>query len=214
VIRTVIIEDEPEIRAELASSLGKEPDLEVVGTFATAEAAMVGLARTNPDVVVTDIRLSGATGIDLIRHFAPQLRAVFLVLTTFDDDELVFGALEAGASGYLLKRSVPGDIAGAVRELHQGGSPMTGSIARKVVAVFRKSSLSPQEALSARENQLLERIAQGRSYKECAFDLTISVDTVRTHIRRIYRKLHVRSRHEAVAKLRGDMPKGKPPLRR
>lgn len=208
-IRIAIVEDEPDLRAELAAQLGNQPDLVVVSVFADAETALANLEQANVDVVLTDIRLPGASGIELIRRSPPQVRASFMVLTTFDDDDLVFGALEAGAAGYLLKRTVPEAIAEAVRELHRGGSPMSSSIARKVVETFRKSPPA-HEALSPRENQLLLRIAQGRSYKECASDLEISVDTVRTHIRRIYRKLQVRSRHEAVTALR-QTPRNRPP---
>jgi DNA-binding NarL/FixJ family response regulator len=130
----------------------------------------------------------------------------FLMLTTFNDDDLVFEALRAGAMGYLLKRNQPLEIAAAIREIEDGGSPMSSSIARKVVGAFRQPDNEEYDPLSRREAELLDLLARGRTYKECADALELSIDTVRTHIRHIYKKLQVHSRHEAVAKMRGFQP--------
>ena len=178
----------------------------VMGAFANVATAEAYLKKSNPtEVVLADVRLPGRSGIDLIPDGAPRLPGTaFLVLSIVVDDDLVFAALEAGASGSLLKRTLPPEVADAVRELHAGRAPIS-SIAREVVATLRRDQRGLEE-LSTRENQLLECLARGRTYKECASDLGIALDTIRSHIRRIYHKLHVRSRHEAVAKLRGFQP--------
>jgi len=202
-IRIAIVEDNAGLRRELESQLGRESDLSVVGGFGDAESAAAALPGLEPHVVLTDIHLPGRNGIELVRKLAAQgIGAEFLMLTTFDDDDLVFDALRAGAVGYLLKRDQAADIAGAIREVQEGGSPMSGSIARKVIKEFTRKPSEDLASLSAQENKVLQLLARGRAYKECAADLSISLDTVRTHIQHIYKKLHVHTRHEAVAKTR------------
>ena len=198
-IRVAIVEDDPVVRQELATQLNQADDLRLDGVFSSMEEAAVPLAESRPDVVVVDIRLPGHSGIELIAQSKPILPATqFLILTTFDDDDLVFSALEAGASGYLLKRSLPGDVADSVRDLHSGGSPISSSIARKLVGTFQRPSPVTSTPLSARQEELLDRLTRGRSYKQCADEMSITLDTVRTYVRRLYEKLHVHSRHEAV----------------
>lgn len=200
-IRVFIVEDEPDLRAELSAQLGGQADLSVRGVFADAESAEAALEQASPEVVLTDVRLPGRSGIDLIRDWAPRLpETAFLVLSTFDDDDQVFAALEAGATGYLLKRSLPSEVAEAIRQLQAGGSPMSSSIARKVVRAFQGPSGDVRDRLSDREKDLLDLLTRGRSYKECAEAMKISIHTVRTHIQRIYKKLQVHTRHEAIAK--------------
>jgi DNA-binding NarL/FixJ family response regulator len=196
-IRVAIVEDDPVVREELGARLAQAGNLELRGVFASAEEAAAGLVPAAPDVAVVDIQLPGRSGIEPIALAKPALPATqFLILTTFVDDDLVFAALATGASGYLLKRSLPGEVADAVRDLHAGGSPMSSGIARKLVRAFQPPARP--EPLSAREAELLDRLARGRSYKECAAEMAVSLDTVRTYVRRLYEKLHVHSRHEAV----------------
>ncbi|HAB18624.1 MAG TPA: response regulator transcription factor [Verrucomicrobiota bacterium] len=203
-IRVSIVEDDPGVRGELAARLARAEELVIHGVFASAEEAARGLAQARPDVVLVDIQLPGKSGIDLIREWHPRLPdARFMVLTTFDDDDLVFSALQAGAMGYLLKRSLPGELANAIRELQSGGSPMSSGISRLLVKLVQQGSPAPSIGLAPREQELLDHLACGRSYKECADRMRCSLDTVRTHIRRLYEKLHVHSRHEAIAKTTG-----------
>ncbi len=198
-IRVAIVEDDPAVRQELAFRLSQADDLGVVGVFSSAEEAATALVQSAPDVAVVDIRLPGRSGIELIAQTKPALPATqFLILTTFDDDDLVFSALEAGASGYLLKRSLPEEVADSVRDLHAGGSPISSRIARKLVRTFQRTPAPPSVSLSVRQAELLDRLARGRTYKECADEMDVSINTIRLYIRRLYEKLHVRSRHEAV----------------
>jgi DNA-binding NarL/FixJ family response regulator len=200
-IRLAIVEDDADLRRELVSQLGSQPDLMVVKEFPDAETATIGLPGLSVDVVLTDIQLPGNSGIELVRRMKRRMSGTdFLMLTTFNDDDLVFEALRAGAIGYLLKRNQPLEVAAAIRNIGDGGSPMSSSIARKVVGAFRSPDHDDYEPLSPRERELIDLLARGRTYKECATSLDLSVDTVRTYIRRIYQKLHVHSRHEAVEK--------------
>ena len=204
-IQVILVEDDRALASELAALLRNEADLKVTGTFGTAEAAEQALIAGGTDVVVTDIQLPGRSGIDLIRDHKPNLPSTqFLVLSMFDDDDVVFAALRAGASGYILKRNLRGQLAGMIRDLHSGGAPMSSSIARKLVHEFQGQGRSTEAVagLAPRESELLDLLARGRSYKECAEAMSLKMDTVRTYIRRLYEKLHVHSRHEAVAKAR------------
>ncbi|MDI1248786.1 MAG: response regulator transcription factor [Lacunisphaera sp.] len=171
---------------------------------ADAEAAQRILVEARPDIVLMDIDLPGASGIECVRLLKPRLpRTHFVMLTVYDDPESIFEALSAGAIGYLLKRSAAADLVVALRDVIAGGSPMTSSVARKVVVSFQPNRHQAPEIdlLSERENQVLHLLAQGRIYKEIADLLGITNNTVSCYIRRIYEKLHVRSRMEAVAKL-------------
>ncbi len=205
-ITVAIVEDEPELRVELAELLDASEDLVFRGAFGTGEDALRELPTMVPDIVVMDINLPGMSGVDCTRALkllAPETQ--ILMLTMFDDADRIFGALRAGASGYLLKRSAATDLVGAIREVHGGGSPISPQIARKVFQFFRtEDKAQPQgDELTERERELLGLLARGRQYKEIADQLKISTDTVRSHIRRIYRKLHVHSRTEATVKFLG-----------
>jgi len=202
-VRIILVEDDRTLSRELSGLLADETDLKVVGVFAAAPEGEKAILREAVDVVVTDIQLPGPSGIDLIRACKPQTPDTqYLVLTMFEDDDLVFSALRAGASGYILKRNLRGQLAELIRDLHAGGSPMSSSIARKLVQEFQDDGERGLEGLSPRERELLDLLARGRSYKECASDMSIEIDTLRSYIRRLYGKLHVHSRHEAVAKTR------------
>jgi len=167
---------------------------------------LIDIPTANPDVVLMDINLSKLSGIDCVRQLKPQLASTqFIMLTVYSDDRLIFEALSAGASGYLLKRTVPSEIINAIREVHRGGSPMSGQIARRVVQSFRSApgakKNDPEKArLSPREHEILTFLSKGYRYKEIAAELNISTETVRTHLRRIYEKLQVRSGTEAVVR--------------
>ena len=155
-----------------------------------------------PDVVLMDINLPGMSGVECVRRLRAVVPAVQVVmLTVYEDTDLIFAALAAGATGYLLKRTPPDELLGGIWDVHRGGSPMTGHIARKVVQSFREADRAGDEdALSPREREVLDHLAQGYLYKEIAARLSISYDTVHTYVRRIYEKLQVHSRTEAVAK--------------
>jgi DNA-binding NarL/FixJ family response regulator len=203
-ITVSIVDDEPKLRQSIATFINGSPGFKCVTGYGSAEAALQGLPAEKPDVVLMDINMGGLSGIQCVERLktsAPDLQ--ILMLTVYEDTDKIFQALAAGANGYLLKRSSPSKLLAAIREVHLGGSPMTSSIARKVVASFQKSAdkkLAAHEQLSPREQAVLDGLAKGWTYKQLASELDISVDTIRTYIRRIYEKLHVQSRTEAVAK--------------
>jgi DNA-binding NarL/FixJ family response regulator len=214
VIAVSIVEDDAQARSILAGWLKRAEGFRCVGEHGSTEEALVALAQENPDVVLTDINLPGLDGVECVRQGKARMpRTNFLMLTVYEDSDHIFRALEAGACGYLLKQTPRGELLAALRDVHQGGSPMTSNIARKVVQSFQRGAMpsAPGEELSARENEVLELLARGFLYKEIADALNISIPTVNTYIRRIYDKLHVRSRAQAVAKyahlpLREDAP--------
>ncbi|MEO8734022.1 MAG: response regulator transcription factor [Flavobacteriales bacterium] len=199
-IRVSIVEDDTTIRETLDSLFFHLPDMDVFTTHATAEDALLRLDRSSPDVVIMDINLPGQSGIDCVRQLSQRCPSTqFLMYTVLDDDHRVFEALKAGANGYILKDSTPDQIIEAVRELMAGGAPMSAHVARRVVAHMRgKETGQTQEALSPRENDVLELLAQGLLYKEIADRTGISTGTVKQHIHRIYQKMHVQNRTEAV----------------
>ncbi len=171
--------------------------------YGDAETALEGLPGDKPEVVLMDINLPGMNGVECVRRLKRIAPATLIVmLTVYEDTENIFAALAAGATGYLLKRTTSAELIEAIREVHRGGSPMTTHIARKVTQSFQKTGLSPQPAenLSTREQEVLDCLSQGFLYKEIAEKLGISYETVHTYIRRIYEKLQVRTRTEAVAK--------------
>lgn len=202
-IRVSIVEDDAETREILGGWLDQAADFECVSKHGTAEGALKDLARHKPEVVLMDINLPGINGVECVRQLKPLLpETQFVILTVYEDMEHIYNALQAGASGYLLKQTPHAELLDALRDVHNGGSPMTSSIARKVVHSFqqRPSSDPEVEDLSAREREVLDLLARGFLYKEIADKLNIAVPTVNTYIRRIYEKLHVRSRAQAVAK--------------
>jgi DNA-binding NarL/FixJ family response regulator len=202
-ITVSIVEDNDQLRATLARAIGRAEGFRCLSQYPNAEAALEGLPKDNPQVVLMDINLPGMNGVECVRRFkqvAPKI--LVLMLTVYEDTENIFNALAAGASGYLLKRTTSAELIAAIRDVHNGGSPMTTHIARKVVQSFQKAGPSPQstENLSQREQEVLDCLSQGFLYKEIAEKLGISYETVHTYIRRIYEKLQVRTRTEAVAK--------------
>ncbi len=202
-ITVSIVEDNDQLRATLCRLLDRTDEFRCLSQFANAEAALAALTKERPQVVLMDINLPGMNGVEcvrLLKQAAPQILVV--MLTAYEDTENIFNALAAGATGYLLKRAPRAELLAAIREVVGGGSPMTTHIARKVVQSFQKVGASPQptENLSKREQEVLDCLSQGFLYKEIAEKLGISYETVHTYIRRIYEKLQVRTRTEAVAK--------------
>ena len=202
-IRIVIIEDQAPLRNTLAALIGGAGDLQLTGSHGSMEAALEALDRDAPDVVLADIGLPGMSGTEGVRHLRARRPGVqILMLTVFTDNENVFDAICAGASGYLLKDTPRDRLLSAVRELAAGGAPMSPEIARKVVTMLRQAPADQPVAttLSEREIEVLSLLADGHVYKSAAHSLGISPDTVRFHVRNIYEKLHVHSKSEAVVK--------------
>jgi DNA-binding NarL/FixJ family response regulator len=209
-ITVSIVEDDSAIREGWAGVINRTPDFRCIAEYGTAEQAMEGIPANPPDVVLMDINLPGLSGIDCVGALRPRLPEVdFIMLTMFDDRDRIFDALRAGAVGYLLKRTTPTALIQAIQQVKAGGSPMSAEVARQITQFFRearpytKSANPDLETLGDREGQILKMLAAGQHYKEIAAQLDISIDTVRTHIRRIYRKLQVNSRAEAVIKFFG-----------
>ncbi len=203
-ITVAIVEDDAALCGILEEWVGTANGFECVGAYQTAESALVAVPAIKPAVVLMDINMPGMNGIECVRRLKPQmLDTQFMMLTVYEDADHIFKALSSGASGYLLKRTPRAGLLAAIQDVHSGGSPMSSNIARKIVQSFQPlGSNSPAEAesLSPREREVLELLARGYLYKEIADQLRISVPTVNTHIRRIYEKLHVRSRAQAVAR--------------
>jgi DNA-binding NarL/FixJ family response regulator len=198
-----IVEDNEQLRGTLVKLINRQEGFTCLSEFGTAEAALEKLPTEPADVVLMDINLPGINGVKCVEQLKKLLPNIQIVmLTAYEDTENIFAALAAGASGYLLKRAPRDEILDALREVIRGGSPMTTHIARKVVQSFQKTgpSTQPTENLSPREQEVLDCLSQGFLYKEIAEKLDISYETVHTYIRRIYEKLQVRTRTEAVAK--------------
>ena len=202
-ITVSIIEDDRRVRESLAVLINGADNLRCLSTHATGEEALREILRQPPDVVLMDINLPGISGIDCVRKLKAQMpKLQILMLTMYEDDEKVFQSLVAGASGYLVKRTSPAELLRAIGEVCAGASPMSGKIARTVVEYFQKLKTdSPQQQyLSKREEEILNLLTKGYRYKEIADALAISFETVRSHLKNIYDKLHVHSRTEAVVK--------------
>jgi DNA-binding NarL/FixJ family response regulator len=197
-----IVEDNDKLRGTLARVLNRADDFRCVSHHPSAEEALKELPKIKPDVVLMDINLPGMNGVECVRQLKPLLpQTQVMMLTVYEDTENIFNALAAGANGYMLKRTSSKELIEAIHEVQRGGSPMTMHIARKVVQSFQKSPpAQPAEILSEREQQVLDLLSQGLIYKEIADKLQISYETVHTYIRRVYEKLQVRTRTEAVAK--------------
>lgn len=201
-----VLEDDESIRNYLAALIAGSGEFNLAGAFGTAEEAEIffgnGLGG-DVDIMLSDIELPGKNGIEFIAGLKPLMPHIqFMVLSSFDDSERVFGALKAGASGYMLKNTSAAGLIESLHDLSRGGSPMSSQIARKVVGAFQEKSFdeAPKDELSLREKEVLKTLAKGYSYKEIASSLFISVETVRTHIRNIYEKLHVHNRGAALRK--------------
>jgi DNA-binding NarL/FixJ family response regulator len=199
-----IVEDDAQTRKILAGWIARAPGFQLAGEWSNAEAAIAPVVQLSPDVVLMDINLPGINGVEAVRKLKSVLQQTqFVMLTVYEDADHIYDALAAGATGYLLKETPRAELINALQEVNCGGSPMTSNIARKVVQSFRQpqqSPLPPGEALSPREQEVLDLLARGYLYKEIAERLEISVPTVNTYVRRVYEKLHVRSRGQAVAK--------------
>ncbi|MGA9452824.1 MAG: response regulator transcription factor [Verrucomicrobiia bacterium] len=202
-ITVSIVDDEKELCKSMETFINGSPGFCCISAYHSAEAALKQLPQDRPDVVLMDIHLTGMSGIECVRQLkamTPEMQ--IMMLTVYEDTEQIFKALSAGASGYMLKRLTPVRLLEAIREVYEGGSPMSGPIARKVVASFQGSDRADdkQTLLSAREQMVLDCLAKGMTYKQTADQLNIKIPTIRSYLRRIYEKLHVQSRTEAVAK--------------
>jgi len=200
-IQVGLVEDDDEIRANLSYRISGHPAFRMVGAYANAESALAEIPRQKPNVVLMDINLPGMDGVECVRRLKPRMAATqFVMLTVYEDSNRLFQSLMAGASGYLLKRTSASKLLTAIREAHQGGSPMTPQVARLVVQHFQQAPEPPAQIgkLTAREKEVLDQLSKGFRYKEIVDNLAISDGTLHSHIRNIYEKLHVHSRTEAV----------------
>jgi len=205
-ISIAIVEDLDVVRNGLKDFISLSTDFLVVGAFKTGEEAFEHLPEIRPDIVIMDINLPGMNGIECIRRVKDKSPGTqFMMFTVYENDDKVFEALKAGASGYLLKNTGLLHIAESVKELHEGGSPMSANIARKMVNLFRDNDKKNPflDLLSNREKEILQLLAKGLLYKEIAEQLHITTGTVRIHIHKIYEKLHVQNRTEAINKAFG-----------
>jgi DNA-binding NarL/FixJ family response regulator len=203
-ITVSIVEDQKEIREMLAILVNGSEGFICLKTFENAEDAIIDIPRLAPDVVLVDIHLPRQSGIECVLKLKPLCsKTQFLMCTSLEDTDTVFNALKAGANGYITKSTPPAKLLEAIQDVYQGGSPMSGQIARKVVGSFQKVNNTDiqLEALSKREQEILTLLSKGLRYKEIADKLFVSVETVRTHIRNIYEKLQVNSRTEALNKV-------------
>jgi DNA-binding NarL/FixJ family response regulator len=211
-IQVALVEDDPGVRSNLASMINGSPGFQCRGAYPDGPTALSSIPGNRPDVVLMDINLPGMLGTECVRQLkaiAPNLPV--LMLTVYDDSEQIFKSLMAGATGYLLKRTPKEKLLEAIREITEGGAPMSRQIARRVVEYFQEANQAPKAGqhapevadLTEREEQVLGLLAKGHAYKEIAELMTISFETVRTHVRSIYEKLHVHSRTEATLKYLG-----------
>jgi DNA-binding NarL/FixJ family response regulator len=203
-IKVAIVEDQQDFRESWERIINAHEQFLLCGSYANAESAMDGFINQAPDVALIDIHLPGISGIELIEQFSAKHTAIrFVIFSSMNDDENIFNALKAGAKGYILKSGMAIEILEGITDVFNGGSPMSSSIARRVVESFNKSSEANAEMqkLSAREQEIISFLAKGLRYKEIADKLFISSETVRTHIRNMYEKLAVNSRTDALNKV-------------
>ena len=201
-----IVEDQRDTRESLVVLVNGTEGLRCLNAYPTGEAALAGIPKEKPNIALVDINLPGMSGIECVGKLKTQMPDLHvLMLTTYEEGELIFNSLRAGASGYLLKNMPPEELLEALEQVHAGGAPMSMQVARKVVAYFHASASAAAdvEKLTPREHEILELLARGSLYKEIAYQLGISLPTVRTHLRHIYEKLHVQTRTEAAAKYFG-----------
>lgn len=210
VIKVAMVEDDARLRRAVSEVFSKEKDFRCVGVFANGQTALDTLPGLKPDVLIMDVNLPDVSGVECVARLAPKLPGTqIIMLTVFQDTDTIFKALEAGAHGYLVKPVMPGKLLEAVREIRAGGVPMSRTIARKVIDYFQRPA-APQAgpaaedaSLGAREQQVLDLLVKGYSYKEIGDELDIKVSTIGTYMQRIYEKLHVRSRREIMARFKG-----------
>jgi DNA-binding NarL/FixJ family response regulator len=209
-IPVAIVEDNNDIRMALEEIINTADGYKLCGSCTSGESALKSLPRMHPKVVLMDINLGGITGIEVVRELKKTNEEIlFMMCTVYEEDEQIFEALNAGASGYILKKTAPSKMLDAIKELYEGGSPMSSQIARKVVAAFQNKTLvavpdtadrESLKSLSGREKEILESLSKGMTYREIAEEHSISQETVRKHVYHIYEKLHVNNRVEAVNK--------------
>jgi DNA-binding NarL/FixJ family response regulator len=210
-ITVSIVEDIADTRENLVSLLNGEPGLRCLNAYASGEEALRGIPIDRPDVALIDIKLPNMNGIECVGKLTalvPESR--LLMLTTYEEQDLIFSSLRAGASGYVLKQTLSGELVQAIEQVHAGGAPMSMQIARKIVHYFNqlRPPVSDLETLTRREQEILALLAKGYYYKEIGSDLGISMNTVRTHLKHIYEKLHVQSRKNAALKFLHQHPNG------
>jgi len=201
--KIAIVEDNKTTREGLEKIINLSANYQCICTCTTAEDALRVLPKQKPDVVLLDIQLPGMSGVECVARLKELLPSTQVIMVTvYEDPDRIFRALRAGASGYLLKRSTPEHVLDAIRDVQQGGAPMSGEIARKVVAYFRnqKTAISEMEKISSREREVLDLVVSGFSNKEIADRLGVTLDAIRWHLKHIYQKLHVHSRTEAALK--------------
>ena len=203
-LTVAIVEDDPDLRANLAVLIRGTPGFVLDGVYASAEDALKGIVKTKPMITLMDINLPKLSGIECVRQLkrlVPEL--IIVMLTVCDTAGEVFPALAAGASGYLLKRTPPAKLLEAIEDVHRNGCVLSSSVARMVVKTFQQQRQPVEEPLTSREETVLRQLVQGFRYKEIAAELGVGVETVRTHVRHIFEKLHVTSRTEATVKYLG-----------
>ena len=203
-IKVAIVEDNNTLRKSLTNLINQSEEMQCVASLENLLNVVSEFRKASPDIVLMDIGLPNISGIEGVRTVKENLKNIqVLMFTVFEDDEKIFEAIKAGASGYLLKKSSPQEIIDAIKSLHLGGAPMSANIARKVIESFQHHNSHTKEdfRLTTRENELLNSLIEGISYKKLAEKYFISISTVRTHIRHIYEKLHVNSKAEAVARI-------------
>ena len=202
-IKVAIVDDDAGIRDSLSTLIQRAPGFKLMGEYANGETALKEIPKLLPDVVLMDINLPGMKGYECVRQLKAAHPAVqFLMLTVYEDSDSLFNSLRAGASGYLLKRTASARLLEAIRDVFEGGSPMSPQLARRVVQFFTRpaSESAPLAKLTPAEREFLAQLANGYAYKEIADRMNISIDTVRSYVRTVYEKLHVHSRTEAVVK--------------
>jgi len=210
-IRVAVVEDHHQTRESILLLLNGSPEVVCIGAYATSEEAEAAISANPPQVVLMDINLGSGSGIDCVRKLkALRPEIDFVMLTTYNDTDLIFGALSAGASGYLLKRSAADHLIESIKEVHSGGSPMSMEIARRVVEHIRgtKAPEPEEELLSKRQREIVELLAEGLAYKQIADRLGLSAHTISNHLRKVYEKLQVQTRTEAVMKYFGKSRQG------
>jgi len=207
-ISVCIVDDNNDIRSALEEIIKIADGYKLLASYSSGEEALKKIPILHPDVVLMDINLGGMSGIECVRRLKPEHPEIlYMMCTVYEEDEKIFEALSAGANGYILKKTTPPKLLEAIRELNEGGAPMSSQIARKVVTAFQSKPVSHEASslsvLSNREKEILELLSKGMLYKEIAAQLFISQETVRKHVYHIYEKLHVNNRVEAVNKYFG-----------
>lgn len=206
-VKILIYDDNEALRLSMEALITEQPDFELLAAMPNAETVVIDLKQLSPDVILMDIDMPVVNGVQAVKNIRRINEYIpIIMLTVFDDNENIFNAICAGASGYILKRYATEEIPGAIRDVLTGGAPMTGSVARKVLMMVPQAKNEEQEKsdLSKKEIEILQLLVNGYSYKMIAAELKISIDTVRFHIKKIYDKLHVHSATEAVSKALKD----------